>query len=147
MYPPMTPGQKTAYDAMVKSGLEKRLAYLIIAEGCESFEEFCSKYSANDMLRIPNFGGGALRKLIGYAQRRGIKVLDDRRTVTPRQAKPKAAAPASEWAGPKWEYQLVARTRFQNMDAGESWLNSQGAQGWELFRVTNSTLFFKRPAP
>ena len=73
----MNDKQKDALAQLQKRGLENRLAWIIIAEGFLTFEDFCTHRTAREMLRIPNFGNTALRKVMTFAAQNDVPVTDD----------------------------------------------------------------------
>lgn len=153
MHPPLTPEQQRAYDFMVRAGLGARAAFAIICEGFFNVPDFCEKYSATSMLRIPNFGNASLRDVMNFAAKHKIPFKDDRLkpTVRPITAPkristlPEPVAP-SVWLGPKWEYLVVDKLPFKGRDHAQAQLNAHGRMGWELCRVSRDALIFKRPA-
>lgn len=138
---PITDAQKAALAELQKRGIENRIAWIIIAEGFLTFEDFCAKHTAREMLRIPGFGDVALQKVMGFAAENGISINDDRLLPMTRKAK----IPA-EPKRQKWEYRTV-----NMLMAAISTLNEYGAGGWELVAgipigPNRFQAIFKRPA-
>lgn len=136
---PLTNSQKDALAELQKRGIENRIAWLILRTGCFTFEEFCAKHTTQEMLRIPNFGPTALRKVMTFAVRENIEVRDTRLPVTPRMRA--AAHPARQ----KWEYAVFDLDERYSAFEICNILNSSGGLGWEAFGSFHGAVFMKRP--
>jgi hypothetical protein len=123
---PLAPSQKVALADLQKRGIENRIAWIIVSEGCLTFEDFCARHTTREMLRIPNFGKTALRKVMTFAVRENIEIRDDRLPVTPRPAAP------VQRKGPTFEYKLEPASRDIPLADAVVRLNTLGAQGWEM---------------
>lgn len=138
---PLTDAQKAALAELQKRGIENRIAWIIIAEGFLTFEDFCAKHTAREMLRIPGFGDVSLQKVIGFAAENGISINDDRLLPMTRKAKI-PAKPKRQ----KWEFKVLdIDDRYRGGDILDM-LNSYGVEGWDWAGVFRSMLIMKRPA-